>query len=168
MLKLAISHHLFLLLWALLATVAMTAILEGSQGLGYSRLSLPFLIGTFFTSNRRKAAVIGFLVYTIGGWLFAFIYIGIFLSVAVFTWWFGMLIGILHGIILLVWALPVLPYVHPRLASEYNGVTSQRRLEPPGFLALNYGRMTPLTTLIGQAVYGATLGGFVQLHQISF
>lgn len=168
MLKLAIDNHLFLLLWALLATVAMTAILEGSQGLGYSRLSLPFLIGTFFTGDRRKASALGFLVYTIGGWLFAFIYIAVFLSVAVFTWWFGMLIGILHGIILLVWALPVLPYVHPRLASEYNGVTSQRQLEPPGFLALNYGRMTPLTTLIGQAVYGATLGGFIQLHQTVF
>ncbi len=168
MLKLELAHHLFLLLWALIATVAMTAILEGSQGLGYSRLSLPFLIGTFFTSNRRNAFVAGFLVYTIGGWLFAFIYIAVFLSVAIYTWWFGMLVGILHGIILLVWALPVLPYVHPRLASEYNGVTSQRMLEPPGFLALNYGRMTPLTTLIGQAVYGATLGGFIQLHQTVF
>lgn len=168
MLTLAITQHLFLLLWALLATVAMTAILEGSQGLGFSRLSLPFLIGTFFTSNRRKAVVLGFVVYTIGGWLFAFIYVALFISVAVFTWWFGMLVGILHGIILLVWALPVLPYAHPRVASEYNGVTSQRMLEPPGFLALNYGRMTPLTTLIGQAVYGATLGGFVQLHQTAF
>jgi hypothetical protein len=167
-LTLAITQHLFLLLWALLATVAMTAILEGSQGLGFSRLSLPFLIGTFFTSNRRRAVVLGFVIYTIGGWLFAFIYVALFISVAVFTWWFGMLVGILHGIILLVWALPVLPYAHPRVASEYNGVTSQRMLEPPGFLALNYGRMTPLTTLIGQAVYGATLGGFVQLHQTAF
>ena len=45
----------------------MTSILQGSQGLGLSRLSLPFLVGTFFTSNRNRATVIGFLVYTLGG-----------------------------------------------------------------------------------------------------
>jgi len=162
------NDHFYFLLWALLATVAMTAILEGSQGLGFSRLSLPFLIGTMFTDDRQKALLLGFLVYTLGGWMFAFIYFAIFLSVNIFTWWFGLLVGILHGVILLVWALPILPYVHPRLASEYNGVTSERQLEPPGFLALNYGRRTPLTTLIGQAVYGATLGGFMQLNQSAF
>lgn len=162
------SDYFYFLLWALLATVAMTAILEGSQGLGLSRLSLPFLIGTMFTNDRQKALLLGFLVYTLGGWMFAFIYFAIFLSVNIFTWWFGLLVGILHGVILLVWALPILPYVHPRLASEYNGVTSERQLEPPGFLALNYGRRTPLTTLIGQAVYGATLGGFLQLNQWAF
>ena len=161
-------EHFFILLWSLLATVAMTAILEGSQGLGLSRLSLPFLIGTMVTGNRRKAIVLGFAIYTIGGWLFALIYFAIFISVNIFTWWFGLLLGILHGIILLVWALPILPYAHPRLASEYNGVTSQRPLEPPGFLALNYGSRTPLTTLIGHAAYGATLGGFIQLHQMVF
>lgn len=162
------ADFFFFLLWALLATVAMTAILGGSQGLGLSRLSLPFLIGTMFTDDRRKALLLGFVIYTVGGWLFALIYFAIFLSVNIFTWWFGMLVGILHGIILLTWALPLLPYIHPRLASEYNGVTSERQLEPPGFLALNYGRRTPVTTLIGQAVYGLTLGGFLQLSHSSF
>ncbi len=165
MLSIELVHSLILLLWALIATVAMTAILEGSQGLGFSRLSLPYLMGTLVTSNRQNALVLGFIIYTAGGWLFAFIYFAIFVSVGIYAWWFGMLVGILHGIILLVWALPLLPYVHPRLASEYDGVTSRRMLEPPGFMALNYGRMTPLTTLLGHAVYGVTLGGFAQFHQ---
>ena len=34
----------FLVLWGLIATIAMTAILEASQGLGLSRMSLPFLL----------------------------------------------------------------------------------------------------------------------------
>jgi hypothetical protein len=38
-------------------------------------------------------------------------------------------------------------------------------LEPPGFLAMNYGYGTPVTTLLGQIVYGATLGGFLELQQ---
>ena len=43
-------------------------------------------------------------------------------------------------------------------------VTLRRQLEPPGFMGLNYGRGTPLTTLLGQILYGATLGGFLQLQ----
>ena len=35
----------YLSLWGLIATIAMTAILQGSQGLRLSRLSLPFLLG---------------------------------------------------------------------------------------------------------------------------
>jgi hypothetical protein len=41
-----------------------------------------------------------------------------------------------------------------------------KKLEPPGFLALNYGSRTPLTTLAGQALYGAVLGGFPQLAAV--
>jgi uncharacterized membrane protein YagU involved in acid resistance len=157
----------FLLLWGLLATVAMTSVLYGSQGLGFSRMSLPFLVGTFFTGNRPKAMIVGFVLYVIGGWLFAFLYFLLFASVNIYTWWFGALAGVLHGIFLLVCALPLLPFVHPRMASEYHGVTQRRQLEPPGFLAMNYGYRTPLTTLLGQLVYGATLGAFVQLYQAS-
>jgi hypothetical protein len=53
------------------------------------------------------------------------------------------------------------------MASEYHGVTQRRQLEPPGFLAMNYGYRTPFTTVLGQLVYGATLGAFVQLYQAS-
>jgi len=53
------------------------------------------------------------------------------------------------------------------MASEYDGPTALRQLEPPGFLGLNYGSRTPLTTLLGQAVYGAVLGGFAQTPTIT-
>ena len=72
----------YLILWGLIATVAMTSILEGSRGLGFSRMSLPFLVGTFFVGSRRWALVLGFALYTIGGWLFAFLYYFLFASVA--------------------------------------------------------------------------------------
>jgi hypothetical protein len=154
----------YLMLWGLIATVAMTSVLEGSRGLGFSRLSLPFLVGTFFTGHRRWGMVLGFVAYTIGGWLFAFLYFLLFASVGIQTWWFGAVAGFLHGLFLLVAALPLLPYVHPRMASEYQGATSLRRLEPPGFLAMNYGYGTPATTLLAQTLYGAALGGFLELH----
>jgi hypothetical protein len=154
-----------LLLWGLIATIAMTAILQAAVGAGFSRMSLPFLAGSLFSGDRDKALLIGVIVYTIGGWLFAFFYFLIFASVGIYTWWFGALCGLLHGSILLTAALPLLPFIHPRMASEYHGVAERRQLEPPGFLGLNYGRGTPLSALLAQTVYGATLGGFLQFQR---
>jgi hypothetical protein len=153
-----------MLIWGLVATVAMTTILQGAQGLGLSRLSLPFLAGTFFTGDRRWAVAVGFAFYVAGGWVFAFLYFWLFASLGLYTWWFGGAVGLLHGLFLLAAGLPLLPYIHPRMASEYDGATTTRQLEPPGFMGLNYGHRTPLTTLLGQAVYGAVLGGLPQLQ----
>lgn len=148
------------LLWGLIATLAMTTILQGSQSLGLSRLNLPFLAGTFVTSNRSRAVVLGFVLYTLGGWLFALVYLSVFLSLGFANLWLGAALGLLHGLFLLVTVLPLLPHVHPRMASEYVGASATRRLEPPGFMGLNYGRRTPLATLLAQVVYGAVLGAF--------
>jgi hypothetical protein len=152
-----------MVIWGFVATLAMTTVIQGAQGLGLSRLNLPFLVGTFFTADRRRAVIIGFALYVAGGWIFAFLYFMLFTSLGVYTWWFGLVIGLLHGLILLVAALPLLPYIHPRMASEYDGASAIKQLEPPGFMAVNYGHQTPLTTLAGQALYGIVLGGFPQL-----
>jgi hypothetical protein len=151
-----------MMVWGLVATLAMTTVLQGAQGLGLSRLSLPFLAGTFFTGDRRRAVIVGFVLYVVGGWLFAFLYFMLFATLHLFTWWAGMAAGLLHGLFLLAGALPILPYLHPRMASEYDGASARRQLEPPGFMGLNYGHRTPLTTLVGQGLYGAVLGGLPQ------
>jgi hypothetical protein len=152
-----------LFLWGLIATVAMTTIMLASQGLGLSRLSLPFLVGTLFTTNRDRAMIAGFILYIVGGWIFALLYFLFFASIGRATWWLGAAVGLLHGLFLLVGALPLLAHAHPHMASEHDGPRQAYVLEPPGFLGLNYGYRTPLTTLLAQAVYGATLGGFCQL-----
>ncbi|MEJ2360508.1 MAG: hypothetical protein P8Z75_03635 [Gammaproteobacteria bacterium] len=144
--------------WGFVATAMLSIVLQGSQGIGLSRLSLPFLVGTVFTGNRDRASVYGFTFYIIGGWIFAFMYYLVFSSVGHHDWWFGALIGALHGLFLLIVAMPLLPHLHPRIATEYDGPDANRRLEPPGFLGLNYGRMTPVTTVIGHMLYGAILG----------
>jgi hypothetical protein len=153
-----------MMIGGLFATIAMTTVLQGAQGLGLSRLSLPFLAGTFFTGDRRLATIVGFLFYVVGGWIFAFLYFVLFASLGLYAWWFGAAVGALHGVFLLVCGLPLLPYIHSRMASEYDGVSAIRQLEPPGFMGLNYGHRTPLTTLAGQAIYGAVLGGLPQLQ----
>jgi hypothetical protein len=163
MISTALPPFWSIMIWGLVATVAMTIVLQAAQGMGLSRLSLPFLAGTLFTGDRRWAVIVGFAFYVIGGWVFAFLYFMLFASLGLYTWWLGLAVGLLHGLFLLAAALPLLPYVHPRMASEYDGASVSRQLEPPGFMGLNYGHRTPLTTLAGQGLYGAVLGGLPQL-----
>ncbi len=166
--SLALLHRLgenldSVLIWALVATALMTTVLQGSQGLGLSRLSLPFLFGTFVTADRGRAVVVGSLMYMAGGWAFGIFYFFIFVSLGIATWWVGAILGALHGVFLLV-SLQSMALVHPRMASEYDAPASEPKLEPPGFIGLNYGYRTPLTTLLAQVLYGAILGGFLPMR----
>jgi hypothetical protein len=108
--------------------------------------------------------VLGFTVYLLGGWAFASLYFLAFFHIGRAGFWLGTLLGALHGLFLLVAMLPVAPYVHPRMASQYDGPDGVRTLEPPGFLGLNYGYRTPAVTLAAQAVYGAILGSFLTIQ----
>jgi len=61
-------------------------------------------------------------------------------------------------------ALPLLPGVHPRMASDFTGPQPTTGLEPPGFLATNYGRRTPVVTVLAHMVYGAIIGHFYEVR----
>ncbi len=152
-----------LVLWGLVATTAMAAVLQLSEGLGLSRMSLTFMVGSAFSGKRGVATVLGFVLYVLGGWAFAFLYFAFLSSLGIETWWMGAVLGLFHGAFLLA-AMPLLPFVHPRMASEFHGATALRQLEPPGFLATNYGYQTPAATLVAQMVYGAVLGACLQIQ----
>lgn len=150
-------------LWGFVATAVLTTIKSVSQGLGLSRMSLPFMLGTVFTANRDHAQIIGFGCHLVAGWLFALFYALIFESLQWTTWWLGTVIGFIHGLFVLATFMPLLPYLHPRMANEHDGPTSIRMLEPPGFMALNYGRRTPLIALIAHMAYGGIMGTFYEI-----
>jgi hypothetical protein len=154
-----------ILLWGFVATIVLTTIMQGGQSLGLSRMSLPFIVGTMFTPSRDRAALVGFLVHLLNGGLFALLYALAFESWHRATWWLGAGIGLVHGLAVLVALMPVLPGFHPRMASEQRGPEPTRELEPPGFMALNYGRRTPLLALLAHLVYGAIIGGFYHLAE---
>ena len=152
------------LLWGFVGTVVLTILLAGSQGLGLTRMNLPFMLGTMFTPDRDRAKLIGSGVHIVNGWLFALLYAAAFRSWHRATWWLGAGIGLIHALFVLVAAMPILPAFHPRMGSEQRGPTPTRQLEPPGFLALNYGRRTPLSMILAHLVYGAILGAFYRLR----
>ena len=153
-----------ILLWGFAATIVLTTVLLAGQALGLTRIDMPFIVGTVFTPHRDRAKVIGYAVHIINGWLFAIVYALFFENVHRATWWFGGLLGALQGVVVLVAALPLLPGVHPRMVSDFRGPEPTRLLEPPGFLAMNYGRLTPLVTLVAHTLYGVIIGAFYQLR----
>ena len=151
------------LLWGFLATIVLTTISAATQGLGLTRMNFPYMLGSIFTPNRDRAKFYGFCAHVAAGLVFSLVYVWIFQALGEAGWWRGMLIGICHGIFVLVAIMSLLPGLHPRMASEQHGPEAQNLLEPPGFLALHYGVQTPLTILLSHAVFGAILGAFYRL-----
>jgi hypothetical protein len=148
------------LLWGFVSTVVLTAILGGSQGVGLTRMNLPYLLGTMITPNRDRAKLIGVLAHFANGWMFSLVYIAAFHAWAMATWWLGALTGFVHAAFVLTVLMPVLPGMHPRMANEQYGPTVVRQLEPPGFLALHYGIQTPISVVLAHVAFGAILGAF--------
>lgn len=103
---------------------------------------------------------LGFALHLGFGLAFALLYGLVFESWQWATWWLGGGLGVFHGLFILVVVMPVLPDLHPRMASKHHGPTPTRQLEPPGFMALNYGRATPVLTMVAHVVYGLLLGVF--------
>lgn len=149
-----------IMLWGLLATGLLTTLLRGCQALHLTRMDTTLLLGTMVTPDRDRAKVIGFVIHFLNGWWIAFLYAAFFHGFGWATWWLGALMGIAHTAFILVAVLPLLPGVHPRMASDFAGPEPTRLLEPPGFLALNYGYRTPLAVLIAHIGYGTVLGAF--------
>lgn len=147
------------LVWGFAATVVLTAILSGSQSLGLTRMNLPYILGTMLTPDRDRAKAVGILVHLLNGWVFSLVYVAAFHQWGGPAWWKGVAIGAVHAAFVLVAGMPALPGLHPRMASEARGPTVVRQLEPAGFLALNYGRRTPISVLLAHLAFGAILGG---------
>ncbi len=142
------------------ATIVLTTTMSAGQGLGFTRMSIPFLVGTIFTPARDRAMVIGFLVHSVNGIIFAMMYALMFEALDNATWWLGAVIGLVHALFVLTVGMALLPGVHPHMVSEYFGPTPNRLLQPPGFMALHYGRRTPIVTLLAHVLYGAIVGAF--------
>jgi hypothetical protein len=149
-------------IFGLIATAGLTVILTGSQMLGWTRLDLPLMLGTLFTADPDRARVIGFFVHLVNGQAFALGYAVAFAAAGSSSWWGGGLLGVVHGFVALMVIIPLLPGVNPRMASSRAGRSTGAALEPPGLLALNYGRETPIVTLLAHVAYGVALGVLLQ------
>jgi hypothetical protein len=144
-------------------TLLLTTLEAGAQQLHLSRMSIPYLLGAAFTPGRDRAKVIGFFAHLINGQLFALLYVAIFRATGEATALRGAIIGLVHAVVVLLVVVPLLPAIHPRMASLHQGPTELRQIEPPGPMALHYGVTTPLAVVIAHIVFGLAVGGLYRM-----
>ena len=144
--------------WGVFASIVFTTLLAASQGFGFTRMNIPFLLGTMFTADRDRAKVYGVLLHLVIGSVISLLYLTAFQLWGGPTWWKGLAFGAVQGAFFLTFGVSLLPAIHPRMASEQEGPTVVRQLEPPGFLGLNYGTRTPVSIFASHLVWGVLLG----------
>jgi hypothetical protein len=127
-------------------------------------MDIPFLLGTAVTADRVRAKALGYALHFVFGLLFALGYYGVFVVVGHAGFLLGAGFGLVHGLFAGSALVNILlPAVHPRMGSGFDAAGSTPLLEPPGFLLVNYGRQTPIATLVSHVAYGAIVGGFISL-----
>jgi hypothetical protein len=148
--------------WAvfgLLATALLTALMIAAQLAGLTRMDLPLMLGTLFVEDPDRARVLGFFIHLANGQVFALVYAAVFALLDRTGALLGAALGLLHGALALTVLVPLLPGVHPRMASERAGPERVgAMLEPPGLFGLNYGRQTAIVAAVAHVGYGALLG----------
>lgn len=155
--------------WPVLAggfagTLVLTTVLRTASEFHLTRMDLPFLLGTVFTANRARAKAIGYVAHFVLGQVFAMGYYGLFLALDRHDWWLGALFGLGQGLFAGTVLINVLlPLVHPRMGSPSSDSRTVALLEPPGFMARNYGLGTPVVSLTAHIAYGAIIALFLTL-----
>ena len=151
-------------LFSLVATAMLTAVMIAAQLAGWTRLDLPLLLGTMVTADPDRARVAGFFIHLAIGEGFALGYAAGFALLDTATWWLGGLFGLVHVAIALAVLVPLLPGIHPRMASDRAGPASTAVLEPPGLFGLNYGAQTPAVAIVAHLAFGIALGLLLTAH----
>lgn len=143
--------------------VLTTALMAGSQ-LRLTRMDIPFLLGTAFTDDRTRAKVWGYALHFMNGLVFALVYYAAFAVLGRAGWKLGLVFGLAHALFAGTTLVNVLlPAVHPRMGTPSSAADSSPLLESPGFMLLNYGRTTPVLTIVAHLAYGAIVGTFVDV-----
>ena len=145
----------------LVGTAVLTTGLRLAQEVGWTRMDIPLLLGTMFTSNRNRANAIGYALHFMNGLIFSVGYAAVFFAVGHAGWLFGASLGVVHaGFAGTALVNLLLPAVHPRMGSRWTDAEETPVLEQPGFMLRNYGRHTMVGTVIAHVLYGAIIGGF--------
>lgn len=145
-------------------TLVLTTLLRTASEFHLTRMDLPFLLGTAITGDRARAKAFGYLAHFVLGQLFALGYYALFLALGRHDWWLGALFGLGHGLFTGTVLINVLlPLVHPRMGTPLSDAGTVALLEPPGFMARNYGLRTPAVSLVAHVAYGTIIAVFLTL-----
>ena len=143
-------------------TLVLTTALRAASELRLTRMDLPFLLGTAFSEDRRRAKVVGYALHFLAGLGFAAAYWVAFVVLDRSSWWLGAIFGFVHvGFAGTALVNVILPALHPRMGTPTTAARTTPLLEAPGFMFRNYGPRTAAVAVVAHVAYGAVVGAFV-------
>ena len=135
----------FELLPALIAgfvgTVVMTLGMTIGKSIGMTTMDIALISGGMMSGDERKARRAGMFIHFVvmGSAVFGSVYALLFQALDSAGWLAGLGIGLAHGAVVGMMAMPMMVTVHPRMQPVAEGF----RLDPPGIMGVNYGRGPP-------------------------
>lgn len=147
------------LVGGLLGTIVLTTLMRAAGELGWTRMDLPFLLGTAVSYDRVRAKVVGYALHFVFGLVFAVGYWAVFATLDQSGALIGAILGLVHALFAGTALVNILlPAVHPRMGTGFDAAGSAPLLEPPGFMLVNYGRRTAIALIAAHIAYGAIVG----------
>lgn len=147
------------LIGGFVGTLVLTTVLRAATELRLTRMDLPFLLGTAVSTDRVRAKALGYGLHFVFGFVFALVYYLVFVVAGRSGVGIGALLGLVHGLFAGSALVSVLlPLVHPRMGTGFDAAGTAPLLEPPGFMLVNYGRQSPIATIVAHVAYGAIVG----------
>jgi len=102
--------------------MAMLLLIYGGPLIGLPRIDVVSALGSLAAPNKQDAVTLGGAIHFTMGILFAIIYASLWsLGIGSATWWWGLIFGLVHGMLVIV-SLYVVLHRYPQLSEILNGL----------------------------------------------
>ncbi|TMD45356.1 MAG: hypothetical protein E6I90_07455 [Chloroflexi bacterium] len=102
--------------------MAMLLLIYGGPLIGLPRIDVVSALGSLAAPNKQDAVTLGGAIHFTMGILFAIIYASLWsLGIGSATWWWGLIFGLVHGMLVIV-SLYVVLHRYPQLSEVLNGL----------------------------------------------
>lgn len=103
--------------------MAMLLLIYGGPLIGLPRIDVVSMLGSLAAPNKQDAVTLGGAIHFSMGILFAIIYAALWsVGIGRPTWWWGIIFGTIHGL-LIIGGLLVVMRRYPQLSASFNGLS---------------------------------------------
>lgn len=147
----------------LAGTAVMSMMMKMAGSMGMTEMPpMELVTGAMMTGDETRAKQLGIGVHWImlGTVVFGLGYAALFSALGTASWLTGVVIGAIHGLVVGLVAMPMMPAMHPRMAADapisgtVGTVDGAVQLSAPGVFGSRWGSMTPVGLMMSHVVYG--------------
>lgn len=147
----------------LVGTAVMSTMMKMSGKLGMTDMPpMELVTGSMMSGDPDRANQLGIALHWVmmGTVVFGLGYAALFNALGSASWLTGVGIGAVHGLMVGLVFMPMMPSMHPRMtrqpvfAGTVDPDASTVTLAAPGVMGSRWGGMTPVGLLMGHVVYG--------------